>query len=357
MNLTEKGIRASLIDQAASCEALGSPFTGRLCRLLSARLDPASLVGRHVFGWRGDYSARADNVALRLCGALHQLALTRTDDTLAKVYPPEGGLADETDEIFWNAIAAALETHNAAVIDFLASAPQTNEIRRSAVLIPAYHAVAAKFGLPIAMHELGASAGLNLYPDKYGLKTDKFSINPESKLVLTPEWRGEIPHTGSLEIISKQACDLSPVDIDIPENEMRMLAYIWPDQIDRIERTKAAMRLAQANSAHTVDKEDAVVWLELALKRRKKNVASVFHHTIAWQYFPPELQRKGEQLFDEYGTLAGEENPIVRISMESDGGGVDVGAKLTLTVWPSGTSYDLGRADFHGRWVDWKNPG
>ncbi|MGD2001560.1 MAG: DUF2332 family protein [Paracoccaceae bacterium] len=27
------------------------------------------------------------------------------------------------------------------------------------------------------------------------------------------------------------------------------------------------------------------------------------------------------------------------------------GAKLTLQLWPGGQVHDVGRADFHGRWV------
>ncbi|MEM7710731.1 MAG: DUF2332 domain-containing protein, partial [Pseudomonadota bacterium] len=36
---------------------------------------------------------------------------------------------------------------------------------------------------------------------------------------------------------------------------------------------------------------------------------------------------------------------------EADGGR---GAAVTLTTWPSGEVRDAARADFHGRWIDWR---
>jgi hypothetical protein len=32
------------------------------------------------------------------------------------------------------------------------------------------------------------------------------------------------------------------------------------------------------------------------------------------------------------------------------------GAKLTLQLWPGGQMHDVGRADFHGRWISWVHP-
>jgi hypothetical protein len=40
--------------------------------------------------------------------------------------------------------------------------------------------------------------------------------------------------------------------------------------------------------------------------------------------------------------------------MEDDG--KTPGAGLTLRLWPGDVTLDLGRADFHGRWLDWRSP-
>src|SRR6188768_2606982 len=72
--------------QAATCDALGSPFSANVCRALAEGLDRSTATGRRALGWPGN--ATADALALRLLGALHALVLSGADDGLAAVYPP-----------------------------------------------------------------------------------------------------------------------------------------------------------------------------------------------------------------------------------------------------------------------------
>ena len=71
-------------------------------------------------------------------------------------------------------------------------------------------------------------------------------------------------------------------------------------------------------------------------------------HTVAWQYFPPATQTRALAAMAN----AGRQAPVARLSMEADG--TSPGAALTLTLWPGNDTIPLGRADFHGRWVDWR---
>jgi hypothetical protein len=54
----------------------------------------------------------------------------------------------------------------ARIADFMSHEPQTNEVRRSAVLLPGFLTIAAETGLPLRILELGASAGLNQLWDR-----------------------------------------------------------------------------------------------------------------------------------------------------------------------------------------------
>jgi hypothetical protein len=57
-------------------------------------------------------------------------------------------------------------------------------------------------------------------------------------------------------------------------------------------------------------------------------------------------------LIEAAGEAATTEAPLAWFGMENDG---DVrGAALTLGLWPSNLTFDLGRADFHGRWIEWR---
>ena len=77
-------------------------------------------------------------------------------------------------------------------------------------------------------------------------------------------------------------------------------------------------------------------------------------HTIAWQYFPAAAQAKGSALIEAAGTRATPQSPLAWLSYEADGH--SPGAALTLRLWPGDLTIPMGRADFHGRWIDWKAP-
>jgi len=351
-----EAIRQAFRDQAPYCDKLGSPFTARVCRLLAERLDPVSEVGAHIANWPGDFRTHADNVPLRLCGALNHLVLTRKSEILGDAYPPRMSAGEPDDAQLWMAVGQALENHADEIIGFLANAPQTNEVRRSVALLPAYHQISERFGLPLSINELGASAGLNLHAYCFAINTDEFTLGKaDADLLLSPQWFGETPRLAQdLAISSTRGCDLNPVNIFDADERLRLLSYIWPDQRDRVERTKAAISISLNSGAHAVERSDAIKWLEARLKHRKDGEVAVFQHTIAWQYFPDELKDRGENLFQKFGREATKGAPIARIAMEADGG--EDGAALDLTIWPNGTTHRLGRVDFHGRWVSWVNP-
>jgi hypothetical protein len=130
-----------------------------------------------------------------------------------------------------------------------------------------------------------------------------------------------------------------------------MLSYIWADQSDRLARTRSALDLAARHNLH-VEKSDAIDWLGRRLGQTFAGATHVIFHTVAWQYFPKARQEKGEALIAEAGARATSDASLARLSLEADGG--TDGASLTLQIWPSGERQEIGRADFHGRWVEWK---
>ena len=54
----------------------------------------------------------------------------------------------------------------------LSRATQTNEAGRCATLLPSLAAISAAEDKPLALIEVGASAGLALFPDRYGYEYD-----------------------------------------------------------------------------------------------------------------------------------------------------------------------------------------
>ncbi len=340
-------VRQSFLRQAQSCDDLGSPFTARLCRLAAARLDMQTALGSHILNWAGDPSSSRDALALRLAGSLHALVLTSGDPSLATAYPPN--TAD--DDTLWTACEEAFRRHEAFILERLKSAPQTNEVRRSAALLPGFLTIAALTGKPLVLSEIGASAGLNLQWDRYRYRLGNSLWGPDSTVVLEPDWQGDAPPSADLSVLDRAGCDLNPLDPSSAEDRLRLSSYIWADQKDRLERTRNALEIARMNGL-TVERADAIDWLRRRLAIPRRAAAHVIYHTIAWQYLPDASKEEGEALIRRAGRDASDEAPLARLQLEADG--KPDGAALTLEIRPSGERREIGRADFHGRWIKWK---
>lgn len=338
-------LREALRFQAEACADLGSPFMQRLCTMLAERLEPRAPLTDRLFGWHGDLGPRGDSVPLRLAGALHALK-SQGHSGLAQVYPPH----KPDDEALWNAVASALASEAAFIDRWIDSPPQTNEVRRAACLIAVGHLLDARFGLPLSIMELGASAGLNLSWDKFALEAGGRRHGPEDALLtLRPEWRGLPLPAANPKVAERTGVDLNPVDTRSEAGRLRILAYLWPDQPERIALTEAAIGAVTSPP----DRDDAIDWLAERLAP-KPGLTRLVYSTIAWQYFPRAAQERGERLIREAGAQAQIESPLAWFGMETDG--QSPGAAMTLRLWPSGETLQLGRIDFHGRWIDWAGP-
>jgi len=346
--MTPDTVRNAFLRQAEACDALGSPFTARISRLHAARLEPGSAVADRILEWQSDPSPSADSVPLRIAGCLHALVLDGKASSLAAVYPPNAS----GDDSLWAAISDAERDHAGFILDRLASAPQTNEVRRSGALLPGFLLLGEMFGKPLVLSELGASAGLNLQWDRYRFDLGGRRYGPATSSVqIAPEWRGNPPPSGDVTVSARAGCDLNPIDVADPAHRLRMLSYIWADQPDRLARTAHALEIA-ARDTLEIEKADAIDWLARRLATPHSGAVHVVYHTIAWQYFPKALQDKGQALIAAAGARATTDAPLAHLSLEADG--KPSGALLTLQVWPSGETKEIGRGDFHGRWVDWR---
>jgi hypothetical protein len=105
-----------------------------------------------------------------LLAAVHDLLLRGADHALAAFYPSVAHLAAVPPGDPLPAFRAFCRDHRAALIDLVSTRlVQTNEPQRCTVLLPAFSMVARlASGRPLALIEVGASAGLNLLFDRYG---------------------------------------------------------------------------------------------------------------------------------------------------------------------------------------------
>lgn len=329
-------------DQAGHCARLGSPFTAQLCRCLPAALNGP--FGTVINEWAGDPTP--DALALRACGAMK--ALAAQDSTFAQAFPPH--VLDDT--ALTNALHQAIAAHGDRLLPWLDSAPQTNEVARSAALIGGYLILADQFKMPLALREIGSSAGVNLFADQYHYTLGHGVTWGDASAATKIEsmWSGQIPPlTAPLTIVNRAGSDINPLKARDAQARARMLTYIWADQPARQARAEAAL-MTVANSDLDIAKQGAADWLDTNVTLTPGNV-TIVQHTIMWQYMPHAEQTRAQNIIETMGAQATDDAPLAWLRMEADN--QPKTAALTLTTWPGGQTRELARAGFHGQLVEW----
>jgi hypothetical protein len=333
--------------QAAICTAFGSAFYAGLSACIAADLEPA----RPLFApWDGASHETLINAAvtLRFLGAVHDLALTGEAPALTAAFPPASDAAAA-----WAATKAAIGRDPGRFAAFMEHEPQTNEVRRSACLLPGFLTIAAETGLPLACLELGASAGLNQLWSRFHYDYGPAGAwgDQASPLALTSAWTGPSPPLDApVDVVRTAACDRKPIDIADPAQRRRLKAYLWPDQTERLERFDAAVGMARAADVH-VETADAAVWTR-DRAAPAPGVATVVYHSIFWQYLPTQTQAAIEAALEAHGAKATAEAPLAWLRMEPPLNQITP-IELRLRLWPGGHERRLAIVQAHGATVDW----
>lgn len=343
----EAAVRDAFRWQATFARAGGSPVTARLCDALAGRLDRSSGLGRAVLGWAGE--PIADALSLRVTGGLHALTRAGRAPALAPVHAGEV----TAPEAVWRALAETIAANDAELAGWLAGPPQTNEAGRSAVLMAGLAVLAERFGRPFELLEIGSSAGLNLLIDRYGFDLGGVAAGPaDAPLRLAPAWEGPPPPTAPVRIRSVRGVDIAPIDLADDAQAARLVAYVWPDQAERIERVERAIAIARA-APPRLDRGDAADWTEARLAEpQAAGTARVLMHSIVWQYLPPEGRARIGAAMAAAGAAATADRPLGWLAFEGEPGLERYG--LTLRAWPGdGAAERLATVHPHGAWVRW----
>lgn len=124
----------------------------------------------------------------------------------------------------------------------LARATQTNEAGRCATLLPVLGLIAAQEQRPLALIEVGPSAGLCLLPDLYSYSYDGAAPLGTGSPLLPCSTTGSPPIPRQLPQIAWRAgVDLNPLDGTDPDTVAWLRALVWPGQHDRLARLDAAL--------------------------------------------------------------------------------------------------------------------
>ena len=343
-------VKSGILHQAEHCERNGAPCTARIIRAQIPLMSGSSQTGQRLASWTG--KVLEDALPLRVAGGFHHLHLTGADNRLAPVYAGEITEQADVDQL----VDAVTGDHDAHLLPWFASPPQTNEAGRSASFMAGLKWLSGKVGPKFELNELGASAGINTMMDRYHYDLGGVTVGPTaSPMQIKPEWRGPPPPDNSVEILSVVGCDQGPIDLADPASALRVKSYVWPENLDRIVRMDAAIKLA-SEAAPNVAQADAADWVEERLAAPQDGgVTRIFHHSIVWQYIPEDRRQRITDALFAAGAKATPDKPLAWMSLETNR--KTFRHELVIHYWDgsagSGKPYLLGQAQAHGAWVEW----
>ena len=356
---------AALFVSLADTDFAGySPLYEDLARAVAADTDLLAFIGGAA-----SPNTRRGRIPVLFFAAVHDATLANPDSDLAAVYRGESSadahgalvrLVDEQREL----LTETMRTRSV----------QTNEVGRSAVLRPAIVAAAGD-ARQVALVEVGPSAGINLFADRFHITYDRDGHAvarvgpPESPVQLHCALRdGHLPPLEPLpDIVMRTGIDLAPVDATDPRQRRWLSACIWPGQNERAATLTAALDVVAEGRPRLV-RGDAVTGLASIVGAVSDDVFPVVVSTWALAY----LSAAGRQNVLDQLDAVGAERDMAFITFEEprltpwipavafDGSVRGEGTLTAIGVrsWRGGQieSRLLGFAHPHGRWLGWAGP-
>jgi hypothetical protein len=340
---TREELARLFVTFAAHCE-LGSPLYHRLALAIA---EDAELLALAALAQPGQPPPNM------LLGAAHDLLLRGVGHPLAAYYPTLGGRRRPDDGAL-TAFRDLCRAHRGAVETLLATRrTQTNETRRCAYLLPAFAEVARMAGgLPLALIEIGPSAGLNLNWDRYGYDYGDGRIygDPSSPVRVKTELRGprRPPIPAQMPPVAwRLGVELSPVELDDPAAVRWLEALIWPEHVGRVEQLRAALAVARRHPPAVVAGDALVLLPELMRQAPAEAALCVYHTHVTYQF-----SEEGRARLDELLAEAGVARPLFRLSCEGFG---TEHPRLTLTSYEAAGARErlLAVTPGHANWIEW----
>jgi hypothetical protein len=222
-----------------------------------------------------------------LLAAVHFLLLQGQADPLAQFYPSLTPDATAPAAAY-PAFHTFAMTHAAAIRRLITTRRvQTNEVGRCAGLFPAFALIATLAEeRPLALIEIGTSAGLNLLWDRYGYHYGPGAVygDARSSVQLACTLRGNkrppFPDRPP-EVARRVGVDLLLVDLRHADEVLWLQALVWPDDRRRALLLRNAIEMTRHSPPQLLP-GDALVVLPEVLRTMPDHVAvCVFHtHTI-----------------------------------------------------------------------------
>lgn len=181
----------------------------------------------------------------------------------------------------WETVARVMLTHRT----------QTNEPGRCATLLP----VLAELDQPLALLEVGASAGLCLYPDRYAYcytTNGQEHCLGDSPVSFACAVTGPVPLPDRLpKVVWRAGLDLNPLYVDRGQDRRWLASLIWPEQTDRAEHFAHAADLVAADPPRLVA-GDLLTDLPALVDEAPIDATLVVFHSAVLAYVDPDQRNR-----------------------------------------------------------------
>lgn len=180
-----------------------------------------------------------------LFGAVHYLLMQGYDHPLKDYYPSIVRDANPVTESFESFKSFCLTYRNEIESILSSKRVQTNEVRRCAYLYPAFGYIHQKTRKPLALIEIGTSAGLQLLWDQYAYSygTEEVFGEVQSRLHIRSEFVGELTpplSSAPAPVVKRIGLDLNIVDLDNEAERVWLKSLIWPEHEERLQMFERA---------------------------------------------------------------------------------------------------------------------
>ena len=292
-----------------------------------------------------------------LFAAVHFLLLDGADHPLRRYYPT--CVADPETGDPYPAFREFCLEREAEIREFAATHnTQTNSVRRCAALLPGIvHVSRLAGGRPLALVEIGTSAGLNLCPDRYrydygvhgrfGPADSPITIESEIRGDLVPPFPDDMP-----AVASRTGLDLNPLDPGDPTDLHTLRAFIWPEHADRHRLVERAAGVVRAESPTLVEGDAIETLPEVLSSIPVETPVCLFDTQVRYQLRDDQIERLNAIVRD-----AGADRELYWLSGSDAAEDRDQAIVLTLTT----DEADERRTDRlavyeqHGKWIEWRH--
>jgi len=322
-----------------------SPLYARLCR--EAAEDPAVL----DFASAVPEGRQAPHLLL---AAVHYLLDRNPDHRLATYYPSIATGARVADEDCFPAFREFCLDHADVIRPLLRTRrTQTNAVRRSAVLYPAIAQVARAAAGPLALVELGPSAGLNLLFDRYRYDYDGRVVGDrDSPVTIESSIRGgdpPLPETPP-EIHSRVGIDRNPLDVTDEADRDWLRALVWPEHEERRAVLDGALTVARDDPPELIE-GDMLDDLPAVLDDIPDDVPACVVNTLVLYQVPEQLSEALTASLEDLMV----DRPLHWLTGRRDlSGGESVALDWKRRTGDGVETTHLVDCEPHGAWLSWR---